>query len=297
MNDFRKLQNSIYLSKIICCIRHPDWEQFKADANVYETICVQFQDSNQVQSEQAYHPLYLNQQQHFKQLQQQELQQLLHQKAREQQQPWQQQRIKEQQWEQQQHLQMHQIAQAPRQKTDVEHDQNQSTSKLQEWNTHPVLPPIGSKDTILSKNIQPNGQMTRDCASPSEAPKHQYSGPSFPTENPLQKLLDHLPQNSYLPTMPVHFSKEEELYLRRLILQGLKDFNSKKLKDLYMDLTGYDKSLTGFVEYHDLSLLLSKYQVCVFCFYAEEFQSWISDDIRHMCAYFRDKFHVLWFSP
>ena len=198
---------------------------------------------------------------------------MLHQKAREQQQPWQQQQLKEQQWEQQQHLQMHQLAQAPRQQTDVEHDQNRSTSRLQEWSTHPVLPPIGSKDTKLGQNIQPNGHVTGDCASLSEASKYQHSGPSFPTENPLQKLLDHLPQHSYLPTVPVQFSKEEELYLRRLILQDLKDFNSKKLKDLYMDLTGYDKSLTGFVEYHDLSLLLSKYQVRVPCFYWEKYQS------------------------
>ena len=187
---------------------------------------------------------------------------MLHQKAREQQEPWQQQNLKEQQWEQQQHLQMHQMAQAPRQQNNVERDQNDSPSRLQEWNNHPVLPPIGSKNTVLGQNIQPNDQAIGDCGPLSETPKYQHSGPSFPTENPLQKLLDHLPQHSYLPTVPVHFSKEEELYLRRLILQGLKDFNSEKLKDLYMDLTGYDKYLTGFVEYHDLSLSLSKYQVC-----------------------------------
>ena len=205
------------------------------------------QNFNESQSQQAYQPLYLQQNQHFKQLQRQELNQL-----KQQQEPWQQQQLHEQQWQQQQHLQMHQIAQTP-QPGNVESNHNRSRS--QEWNTHPVLPPIVSKDDAVL------GQNRVDSAQKPEVPKYQHTGPNFPTENPIDELLHYLPRDSYLPNKPVRFSKEQELYLRRLILQGLKYFNSKKLKDLYMDLTGYDKHLTGFVEYHDMSLLLSKYQV------------------------------------
>ncbi len=91
--------------------------------------------------------------------------------------------------------------------------------------------------------------------------KYQLSGPDFPTEYPIQKLIKHLPKHDYLPRLPLKLSKEEELYLRRAVATEMKGFDRKWLKDLYMDLTGHDKRLTGFVEYHDLFLLLAKYQV------------------------------------
>ena len=173
------------------------------------------------------------------------------------QEPWQQQQIREQQWQQRQHLQMHQLAQA--QPSNVENNHNRS--RPPEWKSHTVLPPIGSRDTVLDQNISSSDKSTGDNVQKPQILKYRHAGPNFPTEYPIDQLLKYLPRDSYLPKEPVRFSKEEELYLRRLILQGLKDFNNKKLKDLYMDLTGYDKHLTGFVEYHDLSLLLSKYQV------------------------------------
>lgn len=97
-------------------------------------------------------------------------------------------------------------------------------------------------------------------------PDYQHYGPNFPTVYPIELLIRQLPRHSYLPSRPVTFTKDEELYLRRVIAHDLKGFDRKTLKDLYMELTSFDKHLTGFIEYHDLSLVLSKYQVRQYCF-------------------------------
>ncbi|KAK2149356.1 hypothetical protein LSH36_456g01012 [Paralvinella palmiformis] len=74
-------------------------------------------------------------------------------------------------------------------------------------------------------------------------------------------LAKYLPADgSYLPKEPVVLSKDEELELRRLIREDLTGFNTSKLKDVYLELTGFDRHLTGCISYENLlfSLLRAK---------------------------------------
>ncbi len=122
-----------------------------------------------------------------------------------------------------------------------QHPQNYQYDRTnsQEWNPHRVIPPIGV-------NGDPNTQ-----------------GVNNP--NPLQDLMKQLPRDSYLPRVPVKYPKHAELHLRRLVHQELRNFDVKVLKDLYMELSGFDRHLTGLIDLEKLSHSLQKHRVSFVC--------------------------------
>ena len=77
-------------------------------------------------------------------------------------------------------------------------------------------------------------------------------------------LTRHLPTETYLPRDPVEYTKQEELELRQRIQADLPNFESRVLKDLYLELTGFDRMLSGYISYADLSFTMMKRKVGVY---------------------------------
>ena len=90
--------------------------------------------------------------------------------------------------------------------------------------------------------------------------------PISESEAAIHSMLSKLPKQGYLPRTPVTFNKEEELELRAQVWDELQGFDMKKLKDIYLELTGFDQHLTGFVSFTDLGFTLMKFQVFMYQF-------------------------------
>ena len=89
--------------------------------------------------------------------------------------------------------------------------------------------------------------------------------PQYET-NPTSALEQKLPLSTYLPNRPITFRKLELLELKKRVCDEMRDFDSSKLKDVYMTLTGFDRHLLGYVTFEELNETLMKYRVslCVF---------------------------------
>ena len=70
-----------------------------------------------------------------------------------------------------------------------------------------------------------------------------------------------LPKSTYLPVVPIHLKREEELELRRQLREELYVFQLAKLKDIYVELTGHDAHLTGYIQYMQLATTLLRNRV------------------------------------
>lgn len=85
------------------------------------------------------------------------------------------------------------------------------------------------------------------------------------TDNTLQErnIYNYLPKDRYVTDKPISLSKREEVKLLHELHDGLGRFDPKKLRDIYLELAGYDNGLTGWIDYKDLSFTMSKFQVLI----------------------------------
>ena len=74
----------------------------------------------------------------------------------------------------------------------------------------------------------------------------------------LERLL---PRDTYLPVASMHLDTETQAELRKQLGEDLGNFNIAKLKNMYLELTGYDPHLTGYVQYSQLQTTLLRHQV------------------------------------
>lgn len=89
----------------------------------------------------------------------------------------------------------------------------------------------------------------------------QVTSQNYPPLSEKESLLRLLPPNVYLPREPLQFSKEDELRLLTLLNDELRELEAQRLKDIYLDLTSYDKQLRGWCYMQDLSYVLGRHRV------------------------------------
>jgi len=136
------------------------------------------------------------------------------------------------------------------QHSEIHHSEGFTSPPL---NPHDILPPIGTPSTPALHKQHQFSPTNHNYDTSDHWKKTDY--------NLKHHLAKYLPADgSYLPKEPVVLSKDEELELRRLIREDLTGFNTSKLKDVYLELTGFDRHLTGCISYENLlfSLLRAK---------------------------------------
>ncbi|CAH1773602.1 unnamed protein product, partial [Owenia fusiformis] len=124
-------------------------------------------------------------------------------------------------------------------------------------NPYSPLPPIPSPDT---HNTQPR----------------QTSNNINENDHTKDELYDrNLLGADQLPSKSIALSKQDELELLQRIKKDLESFDPRKLKDMYIDFSGFDKDLSGYITYKDLCFTLIKSQAYV-----------QPESLRLMCAQF-----------
>ncbi|XP_064605446.1 uncharacterized protein LOC135470436 isoform X2 [Liolophura sinensis] len=113
------------------------------------------------------------------------------------------------------------------------------------------------------ENRQIHHNVSRRPETPEETSMNvqQVTSQSYPPLSDKESLLRLLPPNVYLPREPLHFSKEDELRLLTLLNDELRELEAQRLKDIYLDLTSYDKQLRGWCYMQDLSYVLGRHRI------------------------------------
>ena len=125
-----------------------------------------------------------------------------------------------------------------------------------EMNPHHVLPPI-STPSSPSRQPPTHRHTSRDHAhhsyDPDEVEIRRRVEQILNNNNPRTDLTRYLPTDgSDLPRKSIRLSKSEELELRRLVREDLKGFHTAKLKDLYLELMGFDQDFTECISFNNL---------------------------------------------
>ncbi len=130
-------------------------------------------------------------------------------------------------------------------------------------NPRRVVPPISSPDQNASIKAEQNSnpEQPTDIYDKMQAMLRDPDPPARSGAGVGIDLLKYLPRTDNLPQRPIDLGKEEELELRHRIKHDLANFETRKLKDVYLELTGFDRDLTGYVGYSDLGYALLRKQV------------------------------------
>lgn len=109
-------------------------------------------------------------------------------------------------------------------------------------NPHPVVPPISpsKQNNDANKYVLPH---------------------RAPAASQLHSLMRHVPGDRYLPNDAISLSKNEELILRECIKDALDGFDSKKLRDIYVAMSGFDSSLSGEITFQDMSFTFMRHKL------------------------------------
>lgn len=112
-------------------------------------------------------------------------------------------------------------------------------------------------------SLQVKQNVSRRPVTPEETSMNvqQVTSQNYPPLSDKESLLRLLPPNVYLPREPLQFSKEDELRLLTLLNDELRELEAQRLKDIYLDLTSYDKQLRGWCYMQDLSYVLGRHRV------------------------------------
>ena len=105
------------------------------------------------------------------------------------------------------------------------------------FNPHVVIPPITPRD----QDISVSSRMT---------PREGASIEDMDKPRPLSQL-----------DMPVDFTQEKQL--KESLCKELEGFKVAKLKDVYLELTGFDRNMSGFVNNEDLAYALLRAQMAI----------------------------------
>ena len=120
-------------------------------------------------------------------------------------------------------------------------------------NPHSVIPPIS-----------PDRKRFHRPESHPNPNKYVIEG-NNPFQNDRQGIhfTKYLPKESgtYLPRTAVTLDKQDELALRKNIREELDRYDPNKLRDIYIELTGFDSHLTGLLQFQQVSFCLMKNMV------------------------------------
>ncbi|XP_013414388.1 uncharacterized protein LOC106176510 isoform X2 [Lingula anatina] len=114
-------------------------------------------------------------------------------------------------------------------------------------NPHTILPPIHNSQHFRSESTQTDVE--------------EGTQTDFDDNNDKDMFQKHLGYGGNMPSHAVRLTKQEELTLLNQINEGLGRYDPQLMRDLYLELTGYDKHLTGWILFEDLQHSLSKMQV------------------------------------
>lgn len=131
--------------------------------------------------------------------------------------------------------------------------------------------PYNSRENGVKPLYDPRGsgaQAGRTMNGVSNGPRHSFPDEAFPRreqEAPLskeqfiQKLINMLPKNVFLPENPLILTQEDEVRLLQVLGEELRGLSPLKLRDIYLDIANTaDKQLSGFCQYQDLYYSMSR---------------------------------------
>ena len=124
-----------------------------------------------------------------------------------------------------------------------------------------IVPPIGYGRNVDGVKME---RPVSNLQGPGILSQHQTT---VLPEYQEDELYRYLPQYKYLPDEPIVLRKEEELSLLQSVHRNLSGMEFMRLKEIYTELTGYDRHLTGYVTYQDLSFTFLRNQASIFVFY------------------------------
>ena len=78
----------------------------------------------------------------------------------------------------------------------------------------------------------------------------------------LQELMRRI--GARLPSQPAHFAPREVALIMDKMHQELEGYVSQRLKDIYVEMTSFDRKLSGLIHFDDFVFAAKKHQVCFF---------------------------------